>query len=324
MRTRKRIKCKSRRRRQTITSRSRNPRCQRITRYGGGKEGDISKTEKLPNRARDRGIVGVGKNTTPRQGKSAHKKLALKIRRINSLFKGLNQIEQKIHVTWKNKNVLEVHSKLNIIKYGILNLKQLNPEYTFEISDDADVMSYLLDKLSPDDFKLLQSRKFVEISDLWRLLKLYHEGGVYMDIDRLCDQPLSNIITSPAVKYVLPTYRDTDFSQDIMISCSRNPIIARAIELNLQRRREGEVDIMTLGPHSYFHAITEVLTGRRLERKRNNRLVLDELRALISQTDCLATFRESPPFYTILYRGVNVKIDKDMLYERDNVAHWQS
>jgi mannosyltransferase OCH1-like enzyme len=185
-------------------------------------------------------------------------------------------------------------------------------------------MAYLLDKLLPEDFELIKSRKFVEISDLWRLLKLYHEGGIYMDINRLCDQPLSKIITSPAVKYVLPTFLDTDFSQDIMISCSRNPIIARAIELNLQRRRAGEVDIMTLGPHSYFHAITEVLTGRRLERKRNNRLVLNEMRALINQTDCLTTFREIPPFYTILYRGPEVKIDKDMLYKRDDVTHWQS
>jgi hypothetical protein len=143
MKTRKWIKCKSRRRRQTIKSRGRKTSYQRITRYSGGKEDDVTKIEELMNRGRDYEIFGVDKKATSKQSKTAHRKVALKIQRINGLFKGLNNIEQNIHVTWKNKNVLEVHSTLTIIKHGILKLKQLNPDYKFEISDDDDVLWHI-------------------------------------------------------------------------------------------------------------------------------------------------------------------------------------
>ena len=55
----------------------------------------------------------------------------------------------------------------------------------------------------------------VEKTDLWRLLKMCHEGGLYMDIDRLSNQPISEYINSNtdegsengnATKMILPLY----------------------------------------------------------------------------------------------------------------------
>ena len=42
-----------------------------------------------------------------------------------------------------------------------------------------------------------------------------------MDIDRLVNVPLKNII-KPHHRCLLPMWYDIDFSQDIMISCSKN------------------------------------------------------------------------------------------------------
>ena len=50
-------------------------------------------------------------------------------------------IPKRIHVSWKNKAILEDESPL--ILNGLANLKALNPDYILEISDDKDVETYL-------------------------------------------------------------------------------------------------------------------------------------------------------------------------------------
>lgn len=235
---------------------------------------------------------------------------------LNKIFENLGPIEKKIHISWKNKDILDL--EFNIIKNGIYNLKNLNPDYSFEINDDNDINDYLEKNLSPEDFKLIKKKHIVEKTDLWRLLKIYNEGGIYMDIDRLCNIPLSKIIKKD-IKCVLPTYRNFDFSQDIMISCSKNIIHKRAIELNLERRRNGEKRIVYLGPDTYLHAVTEILINKQIPRE-NNDVLFNELRKLIKQCKYLKTFREDPPYNTIIYQGTNIKFDKKAFYKNQGVG----
>jgi mannosyltransferase OCH1-like enzyme len=238
---------------------------------------------------------------------------------INETFSCLGNIEKKIHISWKNKDVLD--KDYNIIKNGILQLKNLNPDYEFNIYDDDDIENYLKIKLSHEDYELIKNKKIVEKTDLWRLFLIYDEGGIYQDIDRFCNIPLSSII-KPTTKCLLPMYYDTDFSQDIMCSSSKNIIYKRAIELNLERRR-GNVsdDILYFGPHTYFHAVTEILLGYQLNRNPDKKDV-ELLRNLINESPYLETYREDPPYNTILYQGENIIFDKGELYESYGVRIW--
>jgi len=228
----------------------------------------------------------------------------------------LGPIEKKIHISWKNKEVL--HSTCNIIQHGIVQLKELNPEYEFILYDDEEVEVYL-QQLPKEDYERIQGRPMVEKIDLWRLLILYHEGGLYQDIDRLCNVSLHTILT-PTTKCLLPTYYDIDFSQDIMCSSSKNPLFLRAIELNLIRRRHS-TDIMYLGPHTYFHAVTEMILGHSLERDPGPD-AMNLLRQRIQECPYVQTFREEPPFHTILYQGPTIVFDKERLYQSEGVKHW--
>ena len=237
----------------------------------------------------------------------------------DQIFEELGPIEKKIHVTWKNKDILDLD--FNIIKNGIYKLKHLNPDYSFEISDDKDVDLYLEKKLSPYDFQLVKDKHIVEKCDLWRLLKVYHEGGVYSDIDRLWNIPLERIIDKEDIKCIIPTYFDLDFSQSIMISSAGNLIHKRAIELNLERRKGGETNILYLGPVTYLHAVTEVLLKKQISRETNVNF-FNLLRKMIEQSKFLKTFRESPPFNTISYQGPVCAFDKKAFYQHQNVAHW--
>ena len=237
---------------------------------------------------------------------------------INYLLKDLGPIEKKIHISWKMKDILDLD--FTVIKQGIKQLKELNPEYIFEISDNDDVDNFIKKHISNDDYHLIKDKNIVEKVDLWRLLKIYHEGGFYMDIDRLCNIPFKDIINSEH-KCLLPMYGDIDFAQDIMMSSSKNIIFKEAIDLNLKRRREGCTDILSLGPITYFHAITKILLGKQIPRypSKDN---LIKLRSIISNCKYLSTFREVPLYNTLVYRGPHISFDKAEFYKYCDVNHW--
>ena len=239
---------------------------------------------------------------------------------LNNIFKNYGPIEKKIHISWKNKDIL--NTDFSIIKNGIKALKNLNPEYEFEISDDNDVDNYIKTHISKEDYNLIKDKYIVEKTDVWRLLKIYHEGGIYMDIDRLCNIPLSEII-KPNVKCILPMHYDIDFSQDIMVSCSNNILHKKAIELNLERRRNGWNDVLSLAPITYFHAITKVLLGEQINRYPNIEN-LNKLRNIINDCIYLDTYKEDSPYNSLMYRGDPVVLDKNELYKYCDTKHWVS
>ena len=171
----------------------------------------------------------------------------------------MQKIPKLIHTSWINDNIL--NSKNLIIQNGLLNLINLNKDYKLTIYNDNEVINYIKDNISIKTYNLLYSNThIVEKLDIWRLLKLYNEGGLYIDLDRLCNIPLSKIINNDT-ECVLPTCNDYDFSQDFMFSIPRNPIYFETINLILTRRKMGIKHIYGLGPQTYMHAVTKVLVN---------------------------------------------------------------
>ena len=249
--------------------------------------------------------------------------LSDRVKYVDDIFQNLSDIPKKIHVSWKTKAILSPkYDKFYIVKQGIRSLQSLNPEYELILHDDDDVHAYLRQHLSESDYKLIKSRKIVEQVDLWRLLKMYYEGGIYTDIDRLHDTPLRDVLGKPNIKCMLPIFEDTDFTQDFMISSPGNEIHRLAIELNLQRRKSGWKGIFQLGPATYFHAATYVLLGD-YKATSPSQLTLMQLRHIISHSKYLDTFKEFGSLQ-LTYRGVPELSDKYAFYEACNVQHWMS
>ena len=99
-------------------------------------------------------------------------------------------IPKIVHLTWKTKDILDSDSP--IIVNGARKLVDMNPDWKVTVYDDNEVNSYLKDVLDASDYKLIQDKHIVQKSDIWRLFKIYLEGGMYMDIDRLCNKSLSS------------------------------------------------------------------------------------------------------------------------------------
>lgn len=250
------------------------------------------------------------------------------IKRYEDLFEDKNEnynhIEKNIFLSWKSKDIIDLN--FSIIKNGIYNLKKMNPEWNFIISDDNDVDTYIKTHIPIEDYNLIKDRHIVEKTDLWRLLKIYNEGGMYMDIDRLYNISLNDLIYKHKtnIRCILPTYKNFDFAQDIMISASKNKIFKKAIEINLQKRRKGEKNICEMGPGTFIMAISEVLTGKTFYRGRCDTELI-QLRKDIETTDFLDTYVENPPFNTLTYKGNQVLFDKNELYKHCSVSpHGQS
>lgn len=234
----------------------------------------------------------------------------------------MNLIPKVIHIAWKDKKVIESESPL--ILNGLRNLIKLNPDWEVKVYDDNDIDHYLKECLSTSDYDLIKDKHIVEKSDLWRLFKLYLEGGMYVDIDRFCNVRLSDVLNDNAL-CVLPTCLDNDFSQDIMISCPGNRIYETAIQLVLQRRREGHTSTYFLGPQTFMHSVTYVLCGEIIDSYTNVE-TFTRIRNVIESMPYIQTYREYPPHDTFIYRNGDTNFDwenmKKDFYNSNNIMHW--
>ena len=241
----------------------------------------------------------------------------------------LGPLPHVLHATWKTRIDL-FHNENELISHGLCGFAKANPGWRIAVSSDEDVDSYLQQKLSPSDYNLTRHVHPVEKSDLWRLVKLYHEGGIYTDIDRLHNQRVEDV-TREETKLLLPAFHPTwalqkfDFTQDFMGSSPFNPMILQVLDLALRRRRHceafrgrstisaatgeavsqrGGCSVFGLGPLTYFEACTKFLFGRPLARNPNVAILGVLLKQLHSLVPMVATYNDTPPFNTMMFRPV--------------------
>ncbi|MBU2996543.1 hypothetical protein KO500_08855 [Cellulophaga baltica] len=253
---------------------------------------------------------------------STHNQIAIEID-----LSTLDAIPKIIYVSWKTKDILDNQSP--IILNGVSNLKKLNPNYILEISDDNDIEVYLKENLKSWDYIKIKNKKIVEKVDLWRLLKIYNEGGIYVDIDRYCNISFNDIIKE-GTKCILPTYANVDFSQDIMISAKGNPIFKKVIERNLKKRLLlNPRGVFHLGPPLYMRAVTKAVFGKSYKRKPGSE-IMEKFRALLTDAKHFQTYKEMLPNDSLIYKHDNTTfkkgngLGKDDFYKSQNIKTWSS
>ena len=231
-------------------------------------------------------------------------------------------IPKIVHLSWKTKDLLDSESPL--VQEGMKKLVELNPDWDVQISTDDEVDAYLQAQLEPQLYALIADKHIVQKTDLWRLIKLYTEGGVYVDIDRFVNTPLDELVDEDT-KWVVPTCRDYDFSHDFMMTAPQNPVYSTAAQLYLQRLQEGHNSIYFLGPQTYMHAITLVLTGEMINTDPGIE-AFGKIREAMDAAGFIKTYREDPPYDTIIYRNgalrLNWEQEKRKFYAESGLKHW--
>jgi mannosyltransferase OCH1-like enzyme len=255
-------------------------------------------------------------------------RISYKKQNLDELLEPLSSIPKKIHISWKDKSILESSNQLAV--NGIQNILKINPDWELLISDDYEVESYLKTHLPKIDYELIKDSPIVTKVDTWRLLVTINEGGLYMDIDRHANKILNDCIEEN-IKCVIPMHskfgKIIDFSQDIMISAPDNPLHKAALDLLLRRRRSGWTDILTLAPITYFHALTKLIHGHPLERYPSQE-ICKNLISKINNSKYAQTFIEKTPEETFIfkYNEENFKpgngLGKEAMYNESGVEHW--
>ena len=132
-------------------------------------------------------------------------------------LRALPPIPRKLHVSWRSS---ELPPATIFTRVTILALIERNPGWSVTIYNDSQLDDYLraaLPAYSPTAYARISRRPPTEKVDLWRLVVMHREGGVYTDYDRWALTPLSQAIP-PGARLLLPTYRDDNLSQDFMAS----------------------------------------------------------------------------------------------------------
>jgi hypothetical protein len=209
-------------------------------------------------------------------------------------------------------------------KHCIQKLASLSSDWKIQISNDLEVDEYLSKNLDASDYNLIKDKHIVEKTDVWRLLKMYNEGGLYVDIDRLCNISLNDIIEEET-KLLLPTSLDDNFSQDFMCSAPGNPIYSNTLQLNLMRRNEGITSVYFLGPQTYMHGVTLALLGEIVDVNPGPEF-FGNIRNEMSKLNFIKTYRETSPYDTILYQNTLHPFDheeqKRSFYKENGIKHW--
>lgn len=104
-----------------------------------------------------------------------------------------------------------------------------NPEYEYRFFDDDDIIDFI----SSDFPEYMEAYKKIKYgaskADLWRYLIMYKYGGIYVDMDCRCINPLRQWI-DPRAKYVTQLGINKDFCQWLIISVPQNPIFLKAAQ----------------------------------------------------------------------------------------------
>jgi hypothetical protein len=230
-------------------------------------------------------------------------------------------IPKRIHIVWNHKDV--VNSTAPMITHGLRNLIDLNPDWELTVYTPEEVDRYLRDSTTAAEYDLIATRNHVSKTDLWRMIKMYNEGGLYMDIDRLVNIPLSDIVDD-SVSWVCPTHDEYDFSNDFLLSSPGNPVFATTAKMYIHHVRQGWTHQYLLGPQIYMHACSLEICGEVIDINPGLEK-FDMLRNLIAQHSWMRTYREIRHNDMIVYRGPlgdELETMKRSFYAQEGVRHW--
>jgi len=115
--------------------------------------------------------------------------------------------------------------------------RMLAPSYAFNFMDDDACITYVNNHF---DHRILavynQLNDGAAKADMWRLLVLNHQGGIYLDIDAHLIWPLARIVKNYTALYIaVKQDHDTKYKQHytnyFLASTANNPHFSQAIEL---------------------------------------------------------------------------------------------
>lgn len=162
-------------------------------------------------------------------------------------------MHKTIYQTWYKKQLPET------IQKSVDLMLQLNPEYSYELSDDEDMKKFITDNFDERIQEAFNSLKVgAAKADLWRYLILFKNGGVYLDVDSVIYSPLKTLITDDCA-VITREKNPGKFVQWCLMFPAGHPILKICIDKCVTNILDKKInDILELtGPVVYSQSIKE-------------------------------------------------------------------
>jgi len=135
-----------------------------------------------------------------------------------------------------------------------------NPEYKHQLHDDLDCRNFIADSFSARYLAAYDKlRPGAYKADFWRYCLLCIEGGVYVDIDTVCEASLSSFLKpSDQLVSVRGPFLDFAIWQGFLAVAQGHPLIEATLEhvvSNIERCFYGESGVWPTGPAAMGIAI---------------------------------------------------------------------
>jgi mannosyltransferase OCH1-like enzyme len=145
-----------------------------------------------------------------------------------------------------------------------------NPDYEYNFFDNNDRREFLKKFFWGRTFEAYHCIDYgAAKSDLWRYCILYIYGGVYIDIDSICEMPMSSLI-KPNDTFIVPKGRvERTLASGFLCSIPKHDFLKKAIEIatdNILSRMEGtSTDVV--GPFCSAAAVEQTTNKKLTELK---------------------------------------------------------
>lgn len=137
-------------------------------------------------------------------------------------------IEKNIWQTFK----YDLDKNPDYIELCLSTWRYKNPGWSYNYLNDQDMQDFVLDNFGSDWSNLLNRKCPLPVmkTDVWRIMTLYLNGGVYADIDTICTDPLDNWVGQYEDKSFICGYESVDFlCQWCILSSKNHPALERLL-----------------------------------------------------------------------------------------------
>lgn len=114
--------------------------------------------------------------------------------------------------------------------------KDLNPDYKYIYMDDNDCRSFILHEFGEDWLEIFDNYPLgVMKADLWRYMIIYIYGGVYSDLDTICNIPISSWINTNTDMVICIDDDNKHYAQLAFAATPNHPTLKIVLDLIKER-----------------------------------------------------------------------------------------
>lgn len=167
---------------------------------------------------------------------------------------GQSPIPNAVHQYWEGPIPPDLAAAL-------ATMKQLNPREHYTLWSRAEARAYVADHASAATLRAFDlSRHAAERADLFRLVLLFNEGGIYVDADDLCRGPLRDLVPTGAKTVVFQEYHGA-IANNFLATVPGNGVLAEALDSAVEETIAGGGSSiwMRTGPGVYTRSLAKAI-----------------------------------------------------------------